>query len=163
MKENILVICYSYSGKTRGIAEMIEKQTGGIRSQIYPRQPYPADFEQLLNQVRSEIRTGNYPPLLPVTERADKYDVVFAGSPNWCGTIAPPLTAWLKENNMAGKMLLPFFSHCGGEDKGMEQAVRNLCPEAKIGSSLYVLENRRENLQEMVQAWLKQNFPENYS
>ena len=81
MKENILIICYSYSGKTRGIAEMIEKQTGGIRSQIYPRQPYPADFEQLLSQVRSEIRTGNYPPLLPVTERADKYDVVFAGSP----------------------------------------------------------------------------------
>ena len=39
MKENILIICYSYSGKTRGIAEMIEKQTGGIRSQIYPRQP----------------------------------------------------------------------------------------------------------------------------
>ena len=31
MKENILIICYSYSGKTRGIAEMIEKQTGGIR------------------------------------------------------------------------------------------------------------------------------------
>ena len=43
MKENILIICYSYSGKTRGIAEMIEKQTGGIRSQIYPRQPYPAE------------------------------------------------------------------------------------------------------------------------
>ena len=101
--------------------------------------------------------------LLPVTERADKYDIVFAGSPNWCGTIAPPLTAWLKENNMAGKILLPFFSHCGGEDKGMEQAVRDLCPEAKIGSSLYVLENRRENLQDMVQAWLEQNFPENHS
>ena len=104
MKENILIICYSYSGKTRGIAEMIEKQTGGIRSQIYPRQPYPADFEQLLSQVRWEIRTGNYPSLLPVTERADKYDIVFAGSPNWCGTIAPPLTAWLKENNMAGSL-----------------------------------------------------------
>ena len=108
MKENILIICYSYSGKTRGIAEMIEKQTGGIRSQIYPRQPYPADFEQLLSQVRWEIRTGNYPSLLPVTERADKYDIVFAGSPNWCGTIAPPLTAWLKENNMAG-VLVPAF------------------------------------------------------
>lgn len=163
MKENILIICYSYSGKTRGIAEMIENRpeesaARSIRGSLTPR-----IFEQLLSQVRWEIRTGNYPSLLPVTERADKYDIVFAGSPNWCGTIAPPLTAWLKENNMAGKILLPFFSHCGGEDKGMEQAVRDLCPEAKIGSSLYVLENRRENLQDMVQAWLEQNFPENHS
>ena len=45
---------------------------------------------------------------------------------------------------MAGKTLLPFFSHCGGEDKGMEQAVRNFCPAAKAGSSLYVLENGRQ-------------------
>ena len=123
MKENILVVCYSYSGKTRMIAEVIERQTGGTRSQIYPRQPYPADFEQLLSQVRMENRTGKYPALLPVTERADNYDIVFTGSPNWCGTIAPPLVAWLKENDMTGKILLPFFSHCGGEDKGMEQAV----------------------------------------
>lgn len=99
-----------------------------------------------------------------IVELADKLEHTFTDQKDViCGTIAPPLTAWLKENNMAGKMLLPFFSHCGGEDKGMEQAVRDLCPEAKIGSSLYVLENRRENLQEMVQAWLKQNFPENHS
>lgn len=160
MKENILVVCYSYSGKNRMIAEVIERQTGGTRSQIYPRQPYPADFGQLLSQVRMENRTGKYPALLPVTERADDYDIIFTGSPNWCGTIAPPLVAWLKENDMTGKILLPFFSHCGGEDKGMEQAIRALCPAAKTGSSLYVSENGRENLQEMVRSWLKQNLTE---
>lgn len=160
MKENILIVCYSYSGKTRKIAEAIQEQAGGRLSQIYPRQPYPADFVRLLSQVREESRSGKFPTLLPVTERADKYDMVFAGSPNWCGTIAPPLAAWLKGNDMAGKVLLPFFSHCGGEDKGMEEAVRKLCPAAKMGSSLYVLENGRENLQEIVQVWLEENFPE---
>lgn len=159
MKGEILIVCYSYSGKTRRIAEMIEQLTGGRRSHIYPRQPYPADFEQLLSQVKRENETGTFPALLPVTEKADKYDIVFVGSPNWCGTIAPPLAAWLKENDMAGKILLPFFSHCGGEDKGMEQAVRNLCPAAKTGSNLYVLENKRENLRDLVQVWLEQNLP----
>lgn len=158
MKGNILITCYSYSGKTRKIAEAIQKQTGGKLSQIYPRQPYPADFERLLSQVREESRSGKLPTLLPVTESADKYDIVFAGSPNWCGTIAPPLAAWLKENDMAGKILLPFFSHCGGEDKGMEQAFRKLCPAAKMESSLYILENERENLQDMVQTWLEEIF-----
>lgn len=160
MKGKILVVCYSYSGKTRRIAEMIEKLTGGRLSRIYPRQPYPSDFEQLLSQVKKENETGALPALLPVTESADKYDIVFAGSPNWCGTIAPPLAAWLKENDMAGKTLLPFFSHCGGEDKGMEQAVRNFCPAAKAGSSLYVLENGRQDLQDLVQKWLEETLPE---
>ncbi len=158
MEGNILIVCYSYSGKTRRIAEMIQKQTKGRLSRIYPRQPYPADFEKLLIQVKEEIREGKEISLLPVDEKADPYDVIFVGSPNWVGTIAPPLSAWLRENDLAGKLLLPFFSHCGGEDKGMEQAVRELCPAAKIGSCLYVAENGSENLHEIVQTWLQQNF-----
>ena len=75
--------------------------------------------------------------------------MIFAGSPDWCGTIAPPLTAWLGGNDLSGKIILPFFSHCGGADSGMEQAVRNFCPGAKVGSSLYVL-----------RAWIKQNLTE---
>ena len=158
-----LIVSYSYSGNTHRIAREIQTLTGGDWCEIYPWQPYPAAFPELLQQVKKEVSTQYHPRLLPPAYMPQPYPVIFVGSPNWCGTIAPPLTAWLKENNMAGKILLPFFSHCGGEDKGMEQAVRDLCPEAKIGSSLYVLENRRENLQDMVQAWLEQNFPENHS
>lgn len=157
MKENILIVCYSYSGKTRRIAEMIQKQTGGRLSRIYPRQPYPADFESLLSQVREETGTGRKVPLLPVDENADKYDVVFIGSPNWCGTIAPPVASWLRENDLTGKKVIPFFSHCGGEDKGMELAVRNFCPSAEMRSGLYVLENGSEDLHDMVRKWLKRN------
>ena len=42
----------------------------------------------------------------------------------------------------------------------MKQAVRNLCPTAEIRSSLYVLENGSGNLQDTIQAWLKQIFSE---
>ena len=160
MEIKILIVCYSYSGKTRRIAEMIQKQTGGRLSRIYPRQPYPADFQSLLSQVREEIRTGRKVYLLSVEEKADEYDVVFVGSPNWCGTIAPPMASWLRENDLTGKKVIPFFSHCGGEDKGMEQAVRNLCPSAEMGSGLYVLENGSEDLYDMVRTWLKRNHLE---
>lgn len=63
MEENTLIVCYSYSGKTRRIAEMIQKQTGGSLSRIYPSQPYPSDFEKLLIQVeeyRKEHRAISY-------------------------------------------------------------------------------------------------------
>lgn len=156
MEENTLIVCYSYSGKTHRIAEMIQKQTGGSLSRIYPRQPYPSDFEKLLIQVKEEIRTGKKISLLPVDENADEYDVVFVGSPNWCGTIAPPIASWLSENDLTGKTVLPFFSHCGGENKGLEQSIRNLCPTAEIGTCLYVMENGNEDLHSMIQEWLKQ-------
>ena len=81
MRENILIVYYSYSGKTRRIAEEIQKQTGGRLSRIYPGQPYPADFEYLLKQVREKNRSGKLPALLPVTESVGGYDIVFAGSP----------------------------------------------------------------------------------
>ena len=73
MRENILIVYYSYSGKTRRIAEEIQKQTGGRLSRIYPGQPYPADFEYLLKQVREENRSGKL--------SVGGYDIVFAGSP----------------------------------------------------------------------------------
>ncbi len=158
MKRNILIVCYSYSGKTRKIAEMIQKQTGGRLNRIYPRQPYPADFERHLVQVKEEIRTGEKPSLLPVNENADSYDIIFAGSPNWCGTIAPPLASWLNENDLTGKLLLPFFSHCGGAEKELEQAIRDLCPTASVGNSLYVLGDGGRNLQNIIQTWLKQEI-----
>ena len=42
----------------------------------------------------------------------------------------------------------------------MEQAVRNFCPAAKAGSSLYVLENGRQDLQDLVHEWLEETLPE---
>lgn len=68
MEENTLIVCYSYSGKTRRIAEMIQKQTGGSLSRIYPRQPYPSDFEKLLIQVKEEIRIGKKSHCFPLTK-----------------------------------------------------------------------------------------------
>lgn len=108
--------------------------------------------------IKEMIEHGLLP--LPAEGKADEYNVIFAGSPDWCGTIAPPLTAWLGGNDLSGKIILPFFSHCGGADSGMEQAVRNFCPGEKVRSSLYVLENGSGDLAEQIRAWIKQNLTE---
>ena len=39
------------------------------------------DFDCLLKQVREESRSEKLPALLPITESAGGYDIVFAGSP----------------------------------------------------------------------------------
>lgn len=158
MKGKILIACYSYSGNTRRIAEEIRNQTGGTLCPIYPSQPYPASFERLLRKVREEISSGTRPPLLPVSESAEKYDIIFAGSPNWCGTIAPPLASWLYRNDLRGKVLIPFFSHCGGDRGNTEKDLKELCPEARLGESLYVLDDGNERLQDVIRTWLGKNL-----
>lgn len=90
MKRRFLVVAYSYSGNTYKIAQVISRMTGGDFCDIYPWQPYPMSFPELLEQVRKEIAAKYRPRLLPFLYSPHHYDTIFVGSPNWCGTIAPP-------------------------------------------------------------------------
>lgn len=131
---NILTVCYSYSGNTLALARAIRQRTGGALTRVFPSQPYPAQFPELLVQVRRELRGHYYPKLLPVSESPEGYDLVFVGTPNWCGTVAPPLAVYLRQHGgLAGKTVLPFYSHCGGDPGDIEGAVRALCPRAGVG------------------------------
>ena len=86
-----LIVSYSYSGHTHRIAKEIQAATGGDWCEIYPWQPYPMVFTELLEKATKEIRSGYYPRLLPGFRSARPYTHIFVGAPNWCGTMAPPL------------------------------------------------------------------------
>lgn len=47
-----LIVSYSYSGNTHRIAQEIQSATGGDWCEIYPWQPYPMAFPELLRQVK---------------------------------------------------------------------------------------------------------------
>lgn len=80
---------------------------------------------------------------------------MFVGSPNWCGTIAPPLASWLRGNDLSGKRVLPFASHCGGVAGDMQKDVAALCPKAQVGPTLEVLGDGGGRLGEIVALWLE--------
>lgn len=82
-KEKILIVSYSYSGNTHRIAREIQKLSDGDLCEIYPWQPYPMSFPELLAQVRQEVRSNYRPRLLPQPYFPKEYDVIFVGSPNW--------------------------------------------------------------------------------
>ena len=52
-----LIVSYSYSGNTHQIAQVIQRLTGGDWCEIYPWQPYPMSFPELLWQVKREIKS----------------------------------------------------------------------------------------------------------
>ena len=54
--EESLIISYSYSGNTHRLAEQIQAVTQGNWMEIYPRQPYPVTFPELLEQVNAAMQ-----------------------------------------------------------------------------------------------------------
>ena len=155
-----LIISYSYSGHTQRIAQRLQTLTGGEWCEIHPWQPYPMAFPELLAQVRREVQAGHRPRLLPGSKSARAYSVIFVGSPNWCGTIAPPLASWLAGNDLAGKQILPFYSHCGGVPCDFSRDVARLCPGAHVAQALGVTENTGNELAEILREWMiRENIP----
>lgn len=51
-----LIVSYSYSGNTHRIAQKIQSATDGDWCEIYPWQPYPMAFPELLEQVKKEVQ-----------------------------------------------------------------------------------------------------------
>lgn len=153
--KDALIISYSYSGNTQQIAKAIQSVTGADWSEIYPWQPYPVEFPELLEQVRNEVKSGYRPRLLPGARPPHLYSVIFVGSPNWCGTIAPPMASWLYRNDLSGKIILPFYAHCGGVAGDLKGDIAALCPKADVKEALGVIENGGDQLPEMLRSWLQ--------
>ncbi len=152
-----LIVSYSYSGNTQQIARGLQRLTGGDWFEVHPWQPYPMAFPELLEQVKREIESGYHPRLLPLSFSLRPYSVVFVGSPNWCGTIAPPLASWLYKNNLAGKIILPFYSHCGGAAGDLRSDIAKLCPKADVREALSIIGDGGDQLTEILRQWFAKN------
>ena len=152
----VLIVSYSYSGNTHRIAQEIQSATGGDWCEIYPWQPYPMAFPELLEQVKKEVQAHYRPRLLPVSHSPHPYSVIFAGTPNWCGTIAPHLASWLYKNDLSGKIILPFYSHCGGVSEDLRGDIAKLCPKADVREALSVIDDGGD-LTDTLRQWFAEN------
>lgn len=118
-----LVAYYSYSGNTKAVAEQIAAAAGADLFEIQTVQTYPQVYNDLTEQAQKEIRAGYKPALKTRVTDLTQYDTVFVGSPNWWGTYAPAVSAFLDGYDFTGKTVAPFFTHGGG---GMQNCERDL-------------------------------------
>lgn len=121
--KKILVAYYSYSGNTEAVAKQIAQATDGTLFKITTPHQYPEAYNALTAQAKKEIRDGFKPELSSKVEDFARYDMVFIGSPNWWGTYAPAVSAFLAAYDFNGKTVIPFFTHGGG---GMQNCERDM-------------------------------------
>lgn len=143
----VAVVYFSWSGNTRFAAETVAKKAGADLFEIKAEKPYSSDFNKCCDEAKPECYGKKLRAIKPIKGLdLAKYDLVFVGSPNWWGTMAPPVRTWATQNKDAlkGKKVCLLQTHGGG---GMQRvgkefaetvgdAATVLSPKAFGGSSI---------------------------
>ena len=139
MSEKMLIVYYSHSGNTAKLANLIQGKTNGVLCEIHPKEKYPDDYQAVVDQAKKEI-ADNFKPLLnKKVDNIEVYGTIFVGTPNWWYTIAPPIATFLSEYDLAGKKIIPFYTHGGGGAGSIEKDIAKLCSKSILmpGLSVY--------------------------
>lgn len=151
-----LIVYFSWSGNTRRVAEVLHEIVGGELFELRPVNSYPHSYRETVEVAKKELWGGHKPALRSVVDGLEKYDLLFIGSPNWCGTLAPIVSTFLTTHDLSGKFVAPFFTHGGGGASKMFQALEDQCPRAKVLTPLVVLRDGGDHLRETLEGWFEQ-------
>ena len=117
-----LVVYYSATGTTEGVAQTIVDTTGGDLFEIQPVEPYTDDDLDWTNDDSRVSREHDDESLRDVdlvstsVDNWDSYDTVFIGYPIWWGIAAWPVDNFVKGNDFTGKTVIPF---CTSSSSGL--------------------------------------------
>lgn len=154
-KENILVAYFSHSGNTQVIANKIYESVGGDIFQIMIVDPYPTDYNAVVNLAKQEQKNGYRPELSTKVENMDSYDVIFVGYPNWWATMPMAVFTFLEEYDFSGKTIIPFCTHEGSALGRSVDDITELCSRSTILDGLAVRGRDVKNAQNKVSEWLR--------
>ena len=133
---NVLVVYYSASGNTEGVANYIAEATGGDLFEITPAEPYTSDDLNWSDENSRVTREHEDESLRDVeltttqVENWDSYDTVFIGYPIWWGIAAWPVDGFVEANDFTGKTVIPF---CTSSSSGLGESGELLAELAGTG------------------------------
>jgi flavodoxin len=152
--KKILVAYFSHSGNTREIANQIHTSLRGDIFEIVAVDPYPSDYDKIVEQAGKELREKYKPELKTKVKNMDSYNVVFVGYPIWWGTVPMPVASFLSEYDFSGKTIVPFCTHEGSGLGRSVEDIKELCPQPAIIDGLAVRGSGTRKAQNEVSDWL---------
>jgi len=166
----ILIVYLSRTNNTKVIAEMIQREVGGVLVALELETPYPEDYRATVQQVVKENETGYLPPLKTRVDDISTCDIVFVGFPTWDMKMPPPMKSFLYKYDLSGKTVIPFNTNAGyGVGSGF-QTVKALCPRSKVlngfeirggierdGVKLAIRDEKASEAETKVKQWLREN------
>lgn len=151
-KKKAVILYFSATGTTEGVAKRIKKTTKGTLIEIKAKDPYTdddLDYGDSDSRVTKEHESADSPAessvrpeisnLKAIKNAVKKADVVYIGYPIWWGE-APHIVYSLVENvSLRGKTVVPFSTSISS---GMGDSAENLKGNAKISAKTKWLASR---------------------
>ena len=109
-----LVLYFSETGSTKTVAEELQRQLQADIECIEAVTPYTGNFGETMQRGQREMQSGELPALKPLKSKLADYDVIFLGYPIWFGTYATPIATLVRDNDFAGKTIVPFCTFGSG-------------------------------------------------
>ncbi len=109
----ILVVYYSLTNTTEGIAKRLQEKTGGDLYQIETVKTYPENMYAASDEAKQERESGKLPELAGDLPNVSDYDLILIGGPVWSGTLASPLMSFLRQVDLTGRTVAPFWTDAG--------------------------------------------------
>lgn len=156
-QQKTLVLYYSETGTTKTVAQELQKQLGADIEEIEAVVPYTGNFQETIQRGQREMQSGEMPALKPLKKQIADYDVIFLGYPIWFGTYANPIITLVKEQNFAGKTIVPFCTFGSGGLNTSSDALRKALPKATIAKGYGVRTARVASAPKEIHRFLIEN------
>lgn len=127
-----LVLYYSQTHATEQVANLIQQMTGADIEAITAVTPYDGDFQQTIARCQEEMSNGTFPELNALDKNVAEYDTIYLGYPVWFGTFAMPVGSLVKDNDFAGKVIIPFCTFGSGGLNTSADQLKIQLPNATI-------------------------------
>lgn len=154
---NTLIVYFSATGTTEGIAEYIAE---GLRADIYeiiPEEPYTdADLDYGDNNSRSTLEMNDSsirPAISGSVDNMEQYDTIYIGYPIWWGEAPRIVDTFVESYDFTDKTVIPF---CTSASSGMGSSASGL--ESLAGSGNWLSGQRFSGNEsaETVMEWVNQ-------
>jgi flavodoxin len=155
--QKMLVLYYSETGTTKTVAEELQKQLNADIESIEAVEPYSGNFQETIQRGQREMQSGEWPAIKPIQKKIADYDIIFLGYPIWFGTYANPIVTLIKENDFAGKTIVPFCSFGSGGLNTSTDALKKALPKATIKEGYGVRTARVAAAPKELDRFLKEN------
>ena len=122
----VLVACFSATGNTRAVAEMLAAHLDADYFEIEPSEPYTAedlDYGDETTRATAEQNDPSARPAVVAVPDFSSYDVVLLGHPIWWGKAPRLMCTLLESSDLSGKKVAEF---CTSGSSGVEEASAEL-------------------------------------
>ena len=133
---SVLVVYFSATGTTRGVAERIAALTGADLAEIVPAQPYTTEdlnYNDRTTRATVEQNTPDVRPEIANEISLEGYTTIYLGYPIWWGQAPRIMSTFVESHDFTGMTVIPF---CTSGGSGAGRTGETLGEQAGTGTFL---------------------------